>query len=73
MEAENSTKNKRHFANTYLGATRGGNHSQERLVRLQAVTTVWFSSMIIPNFFFQLLPNWKGISGTKNLHSIAIG
>jgi hypothetical protein len=65
LEAEKSTKNKWHFANAYLGATRNGNHSQERLVRLQAVTTVWFSSMIIPNFFFQLLPNWKGISGTK--------
>jgi hypothetical protein len=54
LEAEKASKNKRHFANGYLGATRGGHHSLERLCRLQALTTVWFTSMIVPSFFMNI-------------------
>jgi hypothetical protein len=54
LEAEKAAKNKRHFANGYLGATRGGHHSLERLCRLQAVTTIWFTSMIVPSFLMNI-------------------
>jgi hypothetical protein len=64
LEAEKASKNKRHFANGYLGATRGGHHSPERLCRLQAVTTIWFTSMIVPSFFMNIRETWNGMSGT---------
>jgi hypothetical protein len=63
MEAEKCTKNKRHFANTSLHASKGGNHDNIRKERLHAVTTIWFTSMIIPTLLVQLKSNWDGISG----------
>jgi hypothetical protein len=63
MEAKKCTKNKRHFANTYLHASEGGNCDNVHNERLHAVTTIWFTSMIIPTFFVQLKNNLDGISG----------
>lgn len=64
---------KRHFANTYLSASKGGIRKPETKERLHAAVSLWFAGMVIPNFLKEYKLHWNSMLGTPKKKAFYVG